>query len=99
MILGSEIFERIQQIHNSLNPEAVKRQEAEDYVLKEGRGTCMYCKEEIIKNEHMMGGGWIWESESLVGLCAGPGSKDRKHKPMLRYSLEEGIHNAQKSDP
>lgn len=92
-VFGWEIFERIQEVQQAANPEASKKREAEDIILKEGKGTCTFCKEEIYKNEDMPGGGWVWESETLIGYCLT--AKDHKHKPQIRWTSAGGVENVQ----
>lgn len=88
---GGEIFERIQEVQRSMNPDAAKQKEAEDLINKKGRGICEFCEEEIFKNDSVSGSGWIWESESLVGFC--DKTKLGKHKPLVKYTPGEGVHN------
>lgn len=92
-MFGWGAFEGIQQVQQALNPDAAKKKEAEDIILKEGKGVCTFCHEEIFKNENMPGAGWTWESETLVGWC--DAAKDHKHKPILRWTSDGGVQNVQ----
>lgn len=87
-----DTIERIQtsslQQHS---PQAQQERLIEKEIEESGRGVCKFCKEEIVKNESMPGGGWIWESEFMLGFC----DKDsgRKHKPLVKYVPDEGVVN------
>ncbi len=85
------IIEKIQQSQASKTdtPEAKAKREAEKKIEESGRAICMFCEDEIWKNESVPGGGWVWESEALVGYCEK--TAQRKHKPLVRYSLEDGV--------
>lgn len=72
--------------------EAQRKREREMEIEKEGRGICVHCGEEIFKNENMPGGGWTWESETMVGWCDVP--RDHKHKPKLTWTSQDGVQNA-----
>lgn len=54
------------------------KQEAEKKINELGLGECVFCKEDIVKNDR-----GIWESESLVEYCHV--TKDHKHKPRIVY--------------
>lgn len=86
-------FEQIQIVQQKATPDAAKKREAEEKINKDGRGTCTFCKEEIFKNDNMTGGGWVWESEILVGWC--DVAKDHKHKPQVTWTSENGVQNVQ----
>lgn len=92
-VFGWGAFDQIQVVQQAANPAAAKRKEAEDIILKEGKGICTFCKEEIFKNENMPGGGWVWESETLIGWC--DLAKDHKHKPQIKWTSEGGVENVQ----
>jgi hypothetical protein len=92
-MFGGAAFDDIQIARQAASPDAAKKKEAEDIILKEGKGICTFCKEEIYKNENMPGGGWVWESESMVGYCNI--AKDRKHKPQIKWTSEGGVENVQ----
>ena len=81
-------------IHQAQIPdkEIKAKKEAMDKIEREGRGTCKYCGEEIIKNENMSSAGWTWESELMLGFCDKSSSK-AKHEPMVKYNLEDGVYN------
>lgn len=58
---------------------------------------CTHCGEEIFRNESVPGGGWIWESELLLGFCDGTkDKKDKKHKPVVKKKKnpEEEVSDA-----
>lgn len=75
-----------------MDPTEVKlRREAEQKIEKSGRGTCTFCKEGIVRNDHVSGGGWTWESESMVGFC--DKGREKKHKPMVVWKPDEGVVN------
>lgn len=74
------------------DPDAEAKKEAMAKIELEGVGVCMFCKEDIVKNEGMHGGGWVWESEFMLGWCDGA-TKDHKHKPQVVWTPEEGVHN------
>ena len=90
-----EVIERIQQAQAAKveTPESKARREAEKKIEEEGKAVCMFCEDEIWKNETVPGGGWVWESEILVGYCE-KGGNQHKHKPLVKYSLEDGVTNA-----
>lgn len=90
---GWEVFERIQEVQRANNPEAAKKKEIEDLINKEGKGICEYCGEEIFRNDSVSGGGWVWESESMVGFC--DKTKTSKHKPLVKWTPKDGVHNVQ----
>lgn len=92
-MFGWGTFERLQEIQEGLNPDAAKKKEAEELILKIGKGICTFCKEEIVKNETMPGAAWIWESESMVGWC--DAAKDHKHRPIVRWTSDGGVQNVQ----
>lgn len=92
-MFGWGAFEGIQQIQQATNPDAIKKKEAEDIILKNGKGICTFCKDEIFKNENMPGGGWVWESETMIGFCNI--AKDHKHKPQIRWTADNGVENVQ----
>lgn len=93
MWFSNDIAERLHSINSSKvsTPEMKAKQEAEKLIEEAGRATCMYCEDEIWKNTETAGG-WIWESESMVGYCET--GYQRKHKPLVKYSLEDGVINA-----
>lgn len=88
-MFGWNAFEGMQQAQQAMNPDSVKKKEAEDIINKEGKGLCSSCKEEIVKNETL----GVWESESLLAWC--DGAKDHRHKPQVRWTSEDGVHNVQ----
>ncbi len=82
---GSEALAKIRAGHAlDATPEDVAEAEAKrkaaQKIEEEGKGTCSYCKEDIIKNEELN----TWESEFLVGYC--PESRDRKHHPKITWT-------------
>jgi len=77
---GGAGWEGIVESQKTSNPPS-KRWEEEQRINREGRGICQFCKEEIVKNDNMPGGGWTWESEFMLGWC--DDAKDRKHKPQI----------------
>lgn len=87
---GWEAFANIQE---TVDPETVKKKEAEEKIEREGKGICEYCGEEIFKSGASPGGGWTWESEFLVGFCVI--AKANKHKPLVKWSPEEGVYNVE----
>lgn len=90
-----DVLERIQQSQTARaeTPESKAKREAEKKIEESGRATCLFCEDEIWKNESVPGGGWVWESEALVGYCE-KGGNTHKHKPLVKYSLEDGVTNA-----
>lgn len=74
------------------DPDADSKREAMALIEKDGRGICEFCGEEIIKTEYTQH--WTWESEFLLGYCP-EGGAQHKHKPLLKYSVEKGAHNAE----
>lgn len=93
MMFGWEVFERIQEVQRANDPDAAQKKEAEDRINKAGRGICEYCGEEIFRNDNASGGGWSWESESMIGFC--DKTKTAKHKPLVKWTPKEGVHNVQ----
>lgn len=90
-----DLFTNVPQVPQTIRinqEESARRKEAEEAVHNSGIGNCEYCKEEIRKNNTSTGGGWIWESEALLGFC--DVARDRKHKPLVKWNPEEGVHNA-----
>lgn len=90
--MGWGSWEGIQQSQAKADPDAAAKKEAMDKIEREGVGVCMFCKEDIVKNLEMAGGGWLWESEFMLGYCNS--SKDHKHKPQVIWTPEEGVTNA-----
>lgn len=91
-MFGWPAFDNIQVARAEANPEAHAKKAAMEKIELEGVGICMFCKEDIVKNDEMHGGGWAWESEFMLGWC--DVAKDHKHKPQVIWTLEEGVHNA-----
>lgn len=94
MWFSADIIARIQNAQTAkLDPEEAKLwKEAERKIEETGRATCAHCGEEIAKNDSVPGGGWIWESEAMVGYCD-KGDLGHKHKPLVRWKPEEGVVN------
>lgn len=90
---SADIVERIRNAQTvKIDTEEMEaRREAERKIEESGRATCEYCEEEIAKNDGMPGGGWVWESERLVGYCEKGGG--HKHKPLVTWKPEEGVVN------
>lgn len=88
-MFGWGAFEGIQTQQAKADPDAAAKAEIARKIEAEGRGTCQFCGEEILKNTEMPGGGWTWESEFMLGWC--DGSKDKKHKPKVVWTAEEGV--------
>lgn len=88
-MFGWPAFEGIQAARVAADPESAAKKEAMDKVEREGQGICQFCDEEIIKNEGMPGGGWVWESEFMLGFCNI--AKDKKHKPKVVWTAETGV--------
>lgn len=89
-----DVIERIQAAQGNkptVDTEELKlKKEAERKIEESGRATCEYCGEAIAKNDSVPGGGWVWESESLIGFCD-KGGKGSKHKPLVKWKPEEGV--------
>lgn len=90
-MFGWPAFEGIQTARVAADPESHAKAEAMRKIEDDGVGTCLFCEEDIVKNENMPGGGWTWESEFLVGWC--DKAKDHKHKPRVVWSAEGGVQN------
>lgn len=80
------------QTTNVDTEEMKARREAEKKIEESGRATCANCGDEIWKNMNVPGGGWVWESEAMVGYCE-KGSQG-KHKPLIKYDPEQGVVTA-----
>lgn len=75
-------LERIQANTQSTDPVAVEdakaKREAEKKVEESGVGECIFCNEEIVKNERE-----VWESDFLLEYCVS--ARDHRHKPKITW--------------
>lgn len=71
------------------------RKEALDKIEKEGRATCKFCEEEIVKNDNSKDTGLTWESEFMLSFCEKSTGRNRSHEPLVEYKVEavEDINN------
>ena len=88
--------ETIARLRRETDPAAadnIRRHRAAEKIIEEsGRGICGACAEEIVKNT-ILG---HWESDFLLGYCYE--ARDRKHRPLVRYTAEDGVTFVARND-